>query len=67
MDKYFGADGRLLTHRLQKAEEFDGYSSIFTTAKLSKVEMVRLYFDKDLLEKAFRSLKGIIKVQPIRH
>ena len=34
---------------------------------LSKEEMVRLYFDKDLVEKAFHTLKGITTLQPIRH
>jgi len=29
--------------------------------------MVSIYFDKDLVEKAFRSLKGVIKLRPIRH
>ena len=29
--------------------------------------MVRLYFDKDLIEKAFRTLKGVTRLQPIRH
>ena len=28
---------------------------------------MRLYFDKDLVEKAFRTLKGVVKLQPIRH
>jgi transposase len=41
--------------------------AIFTTATFSKEEMVRLYFDKDVVEKAFRSLKGITKLRPIRH
>ncbi len=67
LEKFFGSDGRLLTSRLRHAEEFDGYSGIFTTARLSKEDMVRLYFDKDLVEKAFQSLKGVIKLQPIRH
>jgi transposase len=67
MEKFFGRDGRLLTSNLEKAEQFDGYSCIFTTARLSKEEMIRLYFDKDLVEKAFQSLKGVIKLQPIRH
>jgi transposase len=67
MEKFFGSDGRLLMGRVQKAEEFDGYSCIFTTARLSKEEMVRLYFEKDLVEKAFQSLKGVIKLRPIRH
>ena len=34
---------------------------------MSPKEIVKIYFDKDLVEKAFQSLKGIVKVQPIRH
>ena len=29
--------------------------------------MVHLYFDKDLIEKAFQSIKGVTRLQPIRH
>jgi transposase len=29
--------------------------------------MLSLYFDKDLVEKAFRSLKGVTQLRPIRH
>ncbi len=29
--------------------------------------MLSLYFDKDVVEKAFRSLKGITQLRPIRH
>jgi transposase len=29
--------------------------------------MLALYFDKDLVEKAFRSLKGITQLRPVRH
>ena len=67
LEQFFGSDGRLLTQRIRDAEEFDGYSCLFTTASLSKEEMIRQYFDKDLIEKAFQSLKGVIKVQPVRH
>ncbi|MBI4737977.1 transposase [Candidatus Woesearchaeota archaeon] len=64
---YFGRNGNILPGKMAAAEELDGYSCIFTTRPLPKEEMVRLYFDKDLVEKAFRSLKGIIRLQPIRH
>ena len=37
------------------------------TRCLEKAEVVQLYFDKDLVEKAFRALKGVVKLQPIRH
>jgi len=40
--------------------------SLQLTCYLKRI-MVRVYFDKDLIEKAFQSLKGVIKVQPIRH
>lgn len=67
LKKFFGKNGRLLANRIKQAEEFDGYSCIFTTAKISNSELVKTYFDKDLVEKAFQTLKGIAKLRPIRH
>ena len=67
LKSYFDRNGNILHRKIAEAEEFDGYSCIFTTRQLPKEEMVRLYFDKDLVEKAFRSLKGITRLQPIRH
>lgn len=67
LEKYFNTNGKLLLKKIEEDEEFDGYSCIFTTEKLSKMDTVKLYFDKDLVEKAFQSLKGVINVQPIRH
>lgn len=65
--KYFNKDGGLIKKKLQETEEFDGFSCIFSTQKrFSKQQMVRLYFDKDLVEKAFRTMKGITRLQPIR-
>jgi len=52
---------------LAEAEEFDGFTCLFSTSRLSKQEMIRCYFDKDLVEKAFRSLKGITRLRPVRH
>jgi len=65
--QFFDAHGRLIKSKLTEAEEFDGYSCIFCTRRMPKEEMIRLYFDKDLVEKAFHSIKGIINLQPIRH
>ena len=65
--KYFNAKGNLLLDKVQQDEEFDGFSILFTTAMLSKEEMIKMYFEKDLVEKAFQSLKGITNVRPIRH
>jgi len=67
MEKYFTRQGRLNKTILAQAEEFDGFTCLFSTARLSKAEMIRFYFDKDLVEKAFRSLKGITRLRPVRH
>lgn len=67
LEQYFSTNGKLLLKKLKQAEEFDGFSCIFSTAKMKNEELVRMYFDKDLVEKAFQSLKGVIKVRPIRH
>lgn len=67
MECFFDAQKRLIQGKLKEEEEFDGYSVIFTTGALETEEIVRMYFDKDLVEKAFQSLKGIIRVRPIRH
>ena len=65
----FFSDGANLNHEeITKAEEFDGFSYIFSTKKISSQEIIKLYFqDKDIVEKAFRSLKGIVSLRPIRH
>jgi transposase len=67
LEKYVSSDGSLREKAIQEAEEFDGYSCLFSTFDLSEEEMIRLYFDKDVVEKAFRTIKGITRLQPIRH
>lgn len=67
MEKYFSKKTILDKAVLAEAEEFDGYTCLFSTSRLSKQEMIRCYFDKDLVEKAFRSLKGITRLRPVRH
>jgi transposase len=67
LERFFDRRGRLLATELAAAEEFDGYSCIFCTRSLPKEKMLSLYFDKDVVEKAFRSLKGITQLRPIRH
>ena len=65
--KFFDKQKRLIPSKLAEAEEFDGCSCIFCTRSLPKEEMARLYFDKDLVEKAFHTLKGITNLPPVRH
>jgi transposase len=67
LEKLIDRQGRVIQSKLREVEAFDGCSYIFSTGRLSKEEMVRLYFDKDLVEKAFHSIKGITRLQPIRH
>jgi len=65
--KFFGKDGRLLNIQLIEAAKTDGISLIFTNTKISMNEVVNGYFDKDVVEKSFQSLKGVINLRPIRH
>ncbi len=67
MEKYFTNGNELRKTVLAEAEEFDGYFCLFSTTALPLDQMVRLYFDKDLIEKAFRTLKGVTRLRPIRH
>jgi len=43
-----------------------GYSLIYHTTKLSNSEVVKIYYEKDIIEKAFRELKSSINLNPIR-
>ena len=67
LEIYFDKNRRILHDQIKEDEQFDGYSCIFTTKKITKEEMIRLYFDKDVVEKAFRCIKGITQLRPIRH
>lgn len=67
LESYFDDQGRLRTRVLTQAEEFDGCSCLFCTRALAPQTMLSLYFGKDLIDKAFRSLKGITQLRPIRH
>ena len=67
LERFFDPQGHLLSAKLAEAEEFDGYSCVFSTRSLSQDKMLSLYFNKDVVEKAFRSLKGITQLRPIRH
>jgi len=43
-----------------------GYSLIYHNTKYSSEEVVRNYFDKDMVERAFKHIKGILNLRPIR-
>ncbi len=66
-ERYLTATGRIRTELLKREEELDGFFCLFCTKKsISEKEMVRIYFDKDVIEQAFKVLKGISNIQPIR-
>ena len=43
-----------------------GYSLIYHNTKYSSDEVVRNYFDKEMVERAFKHLKGVLNLRPIR-
>ena len=45
---------------------YSGYSLIFHSTGLGTAEVVRKYFDKDLVEKSFHHLKGLLGLHPLR-
>ena len=46
--------------------KYVGYSLIFHNTKLKAENIVRKYFDKDIVERSFRSMKGDVQLHPIR-
>lgn len=58
--------GKINSHAIKREEKYDGLSFIFTNGKFSQEEIVKMYFGKDLIEKSFQSLKGVLSLRPIR-
>lgn len=46
--------------------KYMGYSLIFHTTTLAKQEVIKTYFEKDIVEKAYRELKSTASLHPIR-
>lgn len=67
LEKYFDKNENPMQSEITIAEQFDGYSCIFSTKDIPNDEIVRIYFEKDLVEKAFQNLKGVVALKPIRH
>lgn len=43
-----------------------GYSLIYHNTKYTSEEVVRRYYDKEMIERAFKQLKGVLSLRPIR-
>jgi len=67
LKKYFDKNENPIQKEITTSEEFDGYSCIFSTKLIPNDEIVKIYFEKDLVEKAFQNLKGVVALRPIRH
>lgn len=68
LKKYFWQNGSIKHEVIEQEQKMDGFSFIFCTKKLRNDEIVRIYFtDKDIVERAFKSLKGVTQLRPIRH
>ena len=66
LEKFLTPQGRIRDDVVEKEQEFYGYTCIFSTKNVPDKDMVRLYFDKDIIEKAFRTLKGVSNLRPVR-
>lgn len=64
---FFGKNGNVLRSQLDQQKTYDGVSFVFTTSNLSIEDAVKAYFDKDVVEKCFQSLKGVVRLRPVRH
>jgi len=53
--------------KVRESEKHDGLYIVMTTTDFPPEEVVKKYFDRDLIEKSFYSLKSILSVQPVRH
>ena len=43
-----------------------GYTLIYHNTKFESNEVVRKYYDKDIIERAFKQMKGVLNLRPIR-
>jgi len=49
-----------------KDVKYVGYSLVFHNTALKPAEVIKNYFDKDVVERSFRTMKGDVQLHPIR-
>lgn len=59
-------DKHFMKGKPQEEAKYLGYSLIYQNAKLDSREAVKKYFEKDIVEKSFREMKGVLSLRPIR-
>ncbi|MBU7029845.1 MAG: transposase [Theionarchaea archaeon] len=69
LKKYIRVNGdpQIDYEAVRKGEMCDGLYLLITTTDLPKEKVVKKYFDKDVIEKSFESLKTTLSIQPVRH
>src|SRR3989344_1600919 len=65
--RFFKKDFTIDEMAIREAQRYDGCSVIFSTKMLVIEEIVKPYFEKDKVEKAFRSMKSVLGLKPIKH
>ncbi|MBI4980350.1 IS1634 family transposase [Candidatus Woesearchaeota archaeon] len=65
--RFFNKDFTVNETAIREAQQYDGCSVIFSTKNLVIAEIVKAYFEKDKVEKAFRSMKSVLGLKPIKH
>ena len=50
-----------------ESEKFDGVYLMVTNTDFPIDTVIKKYFEKDVIEKSFYSLKSLISIQPVRH
>lgn len=53
-------------HKKEGIAKYLGYSLIYHNTNMKDEDVVRTYFNKDVIERAFRQMKGILSLRPIR-
>jgi transposase len=64
---FFDKKNNVLRSKLDQEKIYDGIALVFTSGTLSIQDIVATYFDKDVVEKCFQSLKGVVRLRPVRH
>lgn len=49
-----------------KNDRYVGFSLIYHNTDLEGAEVVKQYYDKDIIERAFKQLKGVLNIRPVR-
>ncbi|MBI4653225.1 transposase [Candidatus Kuenenbacteria bacterium] len=51
---------------ISDVDKFIGYSLIYHNTDYTSMEIVKKYYDKEIIERAFKQMKGILSLRPIR-